>query len=81
MATSRRDHERSHYHTKAQLTKAYLELNDSRLRGAPEDLSCSSVLPEGLFLSGKDVEKDEQKLRYLGITHVLQVRNLGRSHA
>lgn len=71
---SRRDAEKAHYETKASLTKAYLELNNSRLRGAPTDRSCSTILPEGLMLSGKDVEEDEMLLRSMGISHVLQVR-------
>ena len=73
----RREQERAHYATKAQLTKAYLELNDCRLRGAhAEDKSASAVLPQGVFLSGKDVEADATLLRSLGVTHVLQVIQL-----
>ena len=76
----RREQERAHYQTKAQLTKAFLGLNDASRETGSEDKTVSVVLQEGLLLSGKDAEADLALLNSLGITHVLQVSALALAY-
>ncbi len=69
---SRREKEVEFFTAKAQLTKAFYKGNSRILREAPDDTPASLIAP-GLWLAGKNIERDRAALEALQISHVLQV--------